>query len=132
MKHFDGFTLIELMVAVAIIAILAVIAYPSYVDYMKRSKRADGKNALIAVQTAQEKFRANNPSYGATLNAIGVDGTSLEGYYTITLVAANATSYSATAAPRGTQVGDTCGTFAVDQDGPDYDDGYANKDCWQR
>ena len=51
-----GFTLIELMITVAIIAILAGIAYPSYLSQVRRSNRTEARTALLQAQVAQEKF----------------------------------------------------------------------------
>jgi len=106
-----GFTLIELMIAVVIIAILAAIAYPSYVDYIRKARRADGMDALLVVQNLQEKYRANNTTYG-TLAQIGYAGatatTSIEGRYTIAITAGSntATGYIATATGVGDQAND--------------------------
>ena len=68
MKQQKGFTLIELMVVVAIVGILVAVALPSYTDYVIRSKRADATGALMAATNAMERWRANNFSYaGATV-----------------------------------------------------------------
>ena len=77
-----AFTLIELMVVVAIIGILAAIAYPSYIEYVQRARRADGQAAILRVQLAQEKYRANNTSYGS-LSAIGAPAQSDDKFYSI-------------------------------------------------
>ena len=63
----SGFTLIELMIVVALIGILAAIAVPAYQEYARKARRADAKNALIALQLQQEKWRASNIAYSATL-----------------------------------------------------------------
>jgi type IV pilus assembly protein PilE len=115
-KRNSGFTLIELMITVAVVAILAGIAYPSYTEYVKKARRADAKAALLKVQLAQEKYRTNNTSYG-TLAQIGVSSTSPDQYYTIAVSNNTATAYTATATPAGAQAGNSCGTFAVNQDG---------------
>ncbi len=136
MKNINGkgFTLIELMIAIVVIAVLAAIAIPTYQSYVERARRADAKSALLAVQLAQEKYRANNPAYG-TLAQINSEATSPDGYYNIAVIvnAGPPAAYTATATPTGKQAGDACGIFAVNQDGPDYSGTYANQvDCWQR
>lgn len=117
MKKTKGFTLIELMIVVAIIAILAAIAIPSYTEYVKKGRRVDAKDALSALQLAQEKYRGNNASYG-TLDQLGLSATSTQGFYTIAITAASATAYTATATATGVQASDTaCPTLTVTQAG---------------
>ena len=126
-----GFTLIELMIVVAIVAILAALAYPSYTRYMQKGRRSDAMSSLLKIQLEQEKWRVNNTSYGTLANVwTGTD--SLDGYYTLAVPANNAAGFTATATPKagGLQVGDSCGTFAINQDNPDYSGTYANATCW--
>jgi type IV pilus assembly protein PilE len=136
-KRPSGFTLVELMIVVAIIGILAAIAYPSYTEYVTRSKRSDAKAALLQAQLAQEKYRANHVTYG-TLAQIGISSLSPDGYYTIAIPTGSTldgTNYTVTAAPLTPFADATCGTFAIQKsvtplnDGPYYT-GYASASCW--
>lgn len=65
----SGFTLIELMVAVAVVAILAGIAYPSYIDHVRKAKRAEGKVALMQLLQQQERFYSQRGNYIAFSSA---------------------------------------------------------------
>ena len=93
-----GFTLVELMVVVAIVGILAGIAYPSYMEYVRNSRRAEGQQALLRIQLEQEKWRANNNSYG-TLADLKLPTTSTEGNYTLSVTGNTATGYAVSATP---------------------------------
>lgn len=108
-----GFTLIELVIAVAVLGLLLTLAYPSYLDQMRKSRRADAFNALQTVQQAQERWRANRPAFasGAQLTAavnpanpvdagLGLASTSASGYYDIAISAADATGYEVVATAR--------------------------------
>ncbi len=94
-----GFTLIELMIVVAIVGILAAIAYPSYQDSVRKGNRAEAITALHAISLAQEKWRANNTTYGTLANVWGGVTTTEGGYYTLAIPPADitATGYRATA-----------------------------------
>lgn len=83
-----GFTLIELMIAVAVIAILAAVAFPSYQDSVRKTRRADAKAALERVAALQERWFTENNSY--TSDPVDLGGTaggipSSEGHYNITI-----------------------------------------------
>jgi type IV pilus assembly protein PilE len=100
-----GFTLIELMIAVAIIGILAAVALPAYNSQIRKSRRADAVAGISAIQQAEERWRANNTTYTtdittASPSGLGLSSTSAGGYYTLSIsnVAATAsTSYTITA-----------------------------------
>ena len=67
-----GFTLIELMIVVAIIAILAAVALPSYISYVQRGRIVDATNQLTTMRVRLEQFYQDNRSYGSTASACGV------------------------------------------------------------
>lgn len=119
-----GFTLIEVMIVVAVIAILASIALPSYQESIRKSRRADAKSALLAASQAMEKYYTERQTYlSATLGANSTDvyrTTSPDNFYTLSFTATpTASAYSIEAAPRtGTsQTADKCGTFTITQTG---------------
>ncbi len=67
-----GFSLVELMVAVAIGAILVSVALPTYQDSARKSRRSDAFVAVAAIQQSQERWRANNPQYSTSLTELRV------------------------------------------------------------
>ena len=66
-----GFTLIELMIVVAVVGILAAIAYPSYLDSVRKSRRADAQAALTELAQKQEALYARTASYSADMTDLG-------------------------------------------------------------
>lgn len=98
-----GFTLIELMIAVAVVGILLAVALPSFLDSIRKGRRSEAISALSALQLAQERWRSNNTTYAASLAApptgLGINSTSPGGYYTLQVVTNSntATGYDATA-----------------------------------
>ena len=96
-----GFTLVELMIVVAIMAVLAALAWPSLQSAVQKSRRADAMSALASIMQAQERWRANRPQYQATLaDLVGAsDAQSPDGHYDLSLVdgTVTATGYTAQA-----------------------------------
>jgi type IV pilus assembly protein PilE len=123
-KNALGFTLIELMIAVAIVGILSAIAYPSYTAYVVRSKRSEGKTALLAAAQNMERFFSNNNTFTTTLADAGIPAysgdNSTNNAYTISVAAGTATgqtianSFVITATPTARQNDPTCGNLSVD------------------
>ncbi|GIX31137.1 MAG: hypothetical protein KatS3mg124_1609 [Porticoccaceae bacterium] len=129
-----GFTLIEVLVAVAVIAILLAIALPAYQDQLRRARRADAMDALMLIHQREERHRANNASYTTDLSALGVGTTSLEGYYGLSVPSASATGFEAraTAVAGTSQARDTGCTVLRLIVSPTYPRGLrCPADCWQ-
>lgn len=85
-KH-SGFTLIELMITLAIVSILAMIAVPAYNSSVTKARRADGQTALMDVMAKQERFFTENNTYTTNLAALPADASSQEGFYTVSAAA---------------------------------------------
>jgi type IV pilus assembly protein PilE len=83
----QGFTLIELMLVVAIVGILAAIAFPSYVDHVRKGRRNDGMNALLDAAGKMEIARARAGTYPPTLADANISNESIESYYSMDLAA---------------------------------------------
>ena len=112
MSHREhGVTLVELVVVVVIVAILASIALSSYRSFVLRASRTEGRAALLALATAQEKFYLQCNTYTTALNpdaATDCDTGNLRfqtiserGYYVVTVTAAEETGWTAKAEPAG-------------------------------
>ena len=139
----SGFSLIELMIAVAILAIIAAIAIPSYTSYVDRGKRAEARAALLDIAARQERFYSNNRQYTAklgggadSLNIPGCTATncsSENGYYALSVAlptGQNNQDFDATATPSG-WTDDQCRNLGIDETGVKTKTG--NRDlafCW--
>ncbi len=91
-----GFTLIELMIVVAIIGILAAIAIPNFLNYQCKAKQSEAKSHLGTIRSMQEAYFAEYDTYGANAAAIGFE-TKGTARYAIALTTANATTFTITA-----------------------------------
>src|SRR5450432_2742692 len=100
-----GFTLIETLVTVGIAGILSSIAYPNLEGHVLRARRTDALVALMQAQLAEERFRANNASYGS-LAEIGLRGTSPAGYYNVQVASNGVDGFALLASANATQARD--------------------------
>ena len=126
-KPVKGFTLIELMIVVAVVGVIAALAYPSYVDSVRKGKRSDAQSALMEVAQKEETYYARNATYTADMRLLGyahqnwnnVKGGSSKVYYQARVSAADANHYILLAKPKaGTdQVNDTVVRFRLDSSG---------------
>jgi len=125
MKNIKGFTLIELMIVIAIIGILAGVGYPAYTSAIKKGNRADGISALLKEVGTMEEFYLNNDTYtGATV----LNASSPEGLYTIAAtITGGGFSYSLTATPVSTD--SQCGNLIINSLGVKTDSN-GTGGCW--
>lgn len=140
-----GFTLIEVMIVVAIIAILTTIAYPSYIDSVRKGHRTEAKDGLVELSQIMERIYTENLSYNAvrvsgggttTVNLaylLGLapqfaNGTTQFYNFTFATGSPTATTYTLTATPKNDQTSDICGTFSIDNTGAKTVTGTGK--CW--
>ena len=135
-----GFTLLELMIVVAIIAILASFAMYNYGRYAFRARRTDGREMLMRVAAAEERFFTNFNRYSASLTDSAADGglgfASAESDnrdYAITIALGNGNAtYTLTATAQNAQVNDLCANLTITDTGVKSQSGSntANGPCW--
>jgi len=127
----SGFTLIEIMIVVAIISILAAIGYPAYQDSVRKSKRTDARSALLKAAALQERWYMNTNAYTTTLANIG-GATSPDGYYAITVnntACGNNSCFQVVATPAAPFSDPGCTTLTLNELGQQGSTG-SSTECW--
>jgi type IV pilus assembly protein PilE len=141
LRHAGGHTLLELLCALGIGAVLAAVAVPGYTHVLHKTRRSDATLALLALQMAQERHRAEHESYGSFADLHAAD-RSASGHYRLVLARVDADGFEIHAMATGTQEADIAcrrltlrvdGGYAVYASGSDagHDNAdAANRRCW--
>jgi len=118
-----GFSILELMIVVAIAVVIAAIAIPSYQEQARKGRRAAATAALIDATSRQEQFFLDNKTYTTTIIAGGLNMAAVieSGTYALSVDAPTGAClvdrcYRVRATPQGVQAGDKCGVLTVDSD----------------
>jgi len=140
-RRASGFSLIEVMIVVAIITVLAAIAYPSYGENVAKGRRTQVTTQMMAAQQFMERWYSENYDYskntakvevGAEFTArfekVPADGTQ---YYKLTLKSVAANAYTLQAEPVGPMASDRCGTFTLDNTGKKGVSKSDVESCWR-
>jgi type IV pilus assembly protein PilE len=138
-KRANGFTLIELMIVVAVLAIIIALGYPSYRDQVMKARRTEAMGELLELADRLERYYADQGTYaGATLGGAESDiypTTTEGGYYTLSITAQDNVAFSLQAVPVAgrSQAKDKCDTFTITSLGVKGVSGgsLAVKDCWK-
>lgn len=136
MKKNCGFTLIEVLIAVAILGIIAAIAIPSYSQYAMKARRAEAVTSLTEIAGEQYRYFSENNSYATKLTDLGYSTDNLtteNGNYTVAVSASSTSTYTVTATAKSAQAGDTsCATLSINSVGVKTvtPSATAVEDCW--
>ncbi|MFB9157673.1 type IV pilin protein [Chromobacterium violaceum] len=119
-KKPEGFSLLELVIALAVLALLVSIALPSYRSFMMQSNRTAAKTALQDLASREESYFAINNNYASQLATLGyASGTvyvpgSGNNLYALSIASATNSTFVLNAAPQGSQAQDSCQTYQLD------------------
>jgi len=132
-KKTRGFTLIELMIVLAVLSIIVAVGYPSYMEHVKKSRRAEGMGQLLELADRMERSYSDQGTYPTSVSEVYV-ATTDGGFYTLSIVSANNVSFTVSAAPTGLgrQNTDKCKTFTLTSLGQKSISGSVpNSKCWR-
>ena len=130
-----GFTLIEVLITVAIIGILGAIAYPSYSTFVTKSNRAEPQKELLELANLMEQYFIDHRTYTNKLTLLGKSADSYDtdsGNYTISVSASDTTTFTINAAIKtgSSQASDsTCSSMSVNNTGKKK---ATSNSCWEK
>ena len=133
-----GFSLMEVMITIAILGLLAAIAFPSYQSYIIRGNRSAAQSFMLEVASKQERYLLDSRTYAADIATLGMTvPSSVSANYTITSgpVVGPPPGYTVTAVPIGNQLAnDTlCGTLSIDATATKTASGSGGvSQCWKQ
>ena len=121
-----GFSLIELMIVIAVVAILVTLSYPSYVSFIRKAARSEAQVELLDWANLQQVWRADHPDYNTAISPDNSEN------YVYTMVSTT-NSFTLTATARGEQVDDkedgtSCASLSLNQAGTPGPSGLEG--CW--
>ena len=142
MRKQQGFTLMELLIAIAIVGVLAAIAFPSYTAYIQRGYRAEARSALAEAQQFMERYYAANsrytdgsgnpPDLPQRLQTVPEGAAEAQARYVLSVSDAKSNSYTLKAA-LGAGYQDPCGDFTLTHENVKgrSGEGMSVEDCWR-